>query len=77
MAEIIKFYKKDAAKEPDLVLEQAVGKYKSVLVIGWDKEDKLDARSDLGINRKKALELIECFKFCLLRGDYGIVLEEE
>lgn len=71
MSKIIKFYQKDAAKNPDVVLEQAIGKYNSVFIIGWDKEDILDVRATLDLNAKELMWLIELFKHKLLSGDYG------
>ena len=41
MNNVIKFYPKNAAENPDNVLEQAVGAYDEVLIIGWDKNDEL------------------------------------
>jgi len=72
MTEVIKFYPKDAAKNADNVLEQAIGIYDQVLVIGWrkDAEGTMDARATLGLNDGGALWLIEKFKFNLLSGVY-------
>lgn len=73
MTEIIKFYPKDAAKDADNVLEQAMGVYDQVLVIGWrkDEEGAMDARATLGLkDGGDCLWLIEKFKFNLLAGVY-------
>lgn len=71
MADVVKFYPKDAAKNPDLVLEQAIGNYKHVLILGWDNGMELDARgSDLFSDGGNVLWLIETFKHKLLSGDY-------
>lgn len=69
----MKLYGPYAAKNPDNVLEQAIGKYKSMLVIGWDIDNNLDIRSTLDLDVGEILELIELFKFKLLRGDYGSI----
>lgn len=45
MSNITKFYAKDAAKDPDVVLEQAEGVYEKVLVLGWDKDGQFDPRA--------------------------------
>jgi hypothetical protein len=71
MSEVVKFYPKNAAKDADNVLEQAVGQYSDVLIIGYDKEGNFDARATLGlVDGGDMLWLIETLKFKLLRGDY-------
>ena len=71
MADVVKFYPPGAAKDPDNVLEQAMGQYKSVLIIGWDNDDKFDARATLDLkDGGDLLWLMELFKFKLLNGDF-------
>ena len=68
---VVKFYPKDAAKDADAVLEQSLGGFSEVLVIGWDKEGFLDARATLGLkDGGDILWLIESFKTKLMAGDY-------
>lgn len=67
---VVKFFPKDAAKDPDAVLEQSIGQYDDVVVIGWNKEGLLDPRASLGLNSANILWLIEAFKAKLLAGDY-------
>lgn len=67
---VVKFYAKDAAKDPDVVLERAIGEFQDVLIIGWDKEDKLDVRSNIGMTPKDYLWMVKSFEFRLLCGDY-------
>lgn len=70
--QIIKFYPRDAAKNADNVLEQAVGQYSEVLIIGWDKNGQFDARATLGLkDGADCLWLVEVFKHKLLNGDFG------
>jgi len=64
---VVKFY---TARSPDNVLEQATGVYSDVLVLGYDKEGNLDARSNLGMNKEVAVLLMELFKHKMLNGDY-------
>ena len=72
MADVVKFYPLDAAKEPDNVLEQAMGQYKSVLIIGWDNDDNFDARATLDLkDGGDVLWLMELFKFKLMNGDFA------
>ena len=68
---VVKFYPKNAAEKPDLVLEQAIGQYQDAIIIGWDKDGLLDARSSLGLSHDNVLWLIEKFKLKLLNGDYS------
>lgn len=71
MTDVVKFYPKDAAKDADNVLEQAIGVYDEVILIGWNKEGNLDARATLGLkDGGDCLWLVEKFKFKLLNGDY-------
>jgi hypothetical protein len=67
---IIKFYPKDAADNPDNVLEQAIGKYESLLILGFDMDGDLDARASTNLNTGEILILIEKFKAKLINGDY-------
>jgi hypothetical protein len=71
MSNVEKFYPADAAKDPDNVLEQAVGEYSELLVIGWDKEGNLDARATMDLKDGDALLLLELFKLNLLSGEYS------
>ena len=68
---VVKFYPKNAAENPDLVLEQAIGQYQDVLIIGWGKDGSLESRSSLGMSHDNVLWLIEKFKHKLLNGDYA------
>jgi hypothetical protein len=70
MGKILEFKGKNQAKDPDVVLSEADGQYSSVLIIGWSKEDKLDARASLDLTTNEILWLIENFKHKLLNGDY-------
>lgn len=67
-----KFYPKDAAKNPDAVLEQAIGEYENVMVLGWNKDGEMDIRSDTGLSKKDILFLLEAFKHAMMSGDYDI-----
>lgn len=71
MTDVVKFYPKDAAKNADNVLEQAIGVYDEVILIGWNKEGNLDARATLGLkDGGDCLWLVEKFKHNLLSGVY-------
>ena len=67
-----KFYGKDAAKNPDYVLEQAVGKFRDCLVLGYDKDGFMDIRASLGLTKAELLLLREVFKHNLVAGNYNL-----
>jgi len=68
---IVKFYGTNAADNPDAVLEQAVGEYGSLIIIGYDKKGRLDARSSTNIKQSDILWIIESFKTNMMNGDYS------
>lgn len=70
MAEIVKFYPKGAAINPDNVLEQAVGVYDQVFIIGYDKDGTLSVRSSLNFKLREIFFALDAFKFKVLNGDY-------
>ena len=72
MVDVVKFYPKDAAKNPDNVLEQAVGVYDQVFVIGYDKDGQLDVRSSTNFQVREIFFALEAFKFKVLNGDYDV-----
>lgn len=72
MSEVVKFYPADAAKSADNVLEQSIGNFSEVLVIGWDKNGGFDAHATLGLkDGADCLWLVEIFKTKLLNGDFS------
>lgn len=72
MGEVHKFYPANAAEKADNVLEQAMGTYSEVLLIGWDANGNLDARATLGLkDGGDVLWLIEAFKHNLMTGVYA------
>jgi len=70
MSNIIKLYPENAAKDPDNVLEQAIGEYNDVLILGFDKDNMMDCRTNLGMEVRDMLFLIDKFKHKLLAGEY-------
>ena len=77
MSEIVKFYPKDAAKNPDAVLEQAVGVYDQVFVIGYDKDGDLEVRASLNFLVREIFFAMDAFKHKVLNGDYEMGLREK
>ena len=67
---IVKFYPKDAAKNPDHVLEQAIGDYEEVFIIGYLKTGEMDARASLNFQIEDIFFTIDAFKHKLLNGEY-------
>lgn len=76
MTNVIKFWPKNAAESPDAVLEQAVGGYDQVFIIGYDKDGGLDVRASLGFKMRDIFFAIEAFKHKVLSGQYGERLVE-
>lgn len=70
MSNVIKFYPSNAAENPDAVLEQAIGDFESVLVIGYNNDGELDARASLNLSREKILWLMRSFEMQLLNCKY-------
>ncbi len=71
MGSVIKFYPNGSAENPDSVLEQAVGVYEDVLILGWDKDEVMDCRSSTGLSHEQVLWIITKFQHKLMNGDYA------
>jgi len=71
MTNIVKFYPNDTAENPDNVLEQAIGEYDSVLILGWDKDEDMYCRSSTNLSHEQVLWLVTMFKHKLMNGDYA------
>jgi hypothetical protein len=63
MANVIKLR---PGEDPDEVLQSAIGEYKSVVVIGWDKQDRFNGRSSLNLEAAEVILLIELLKSAIL-----------
>ena len=71
---IVKFYPNNAANNPDYVLEQAVGVYKDVLIVGYNQEDELEVRGNMNLTKAELNWMLDWVKFNLVSGVYD---EEE
>jgi hypothetical protein len=72
VSNVEKFYPADASKNPDNVLEQALGAYSDCLVLGWDADGNFDARCSQGLaDGGDMLWLLETFKAKLLDGEFN------
>ena len=66
---VVKFYGKDAAIDPNAVLEQAIGEYESLIIIGYDTEGAMDISARLNLKASDINWLIDSFKQKLVNGD--------
>jgi hypothetical protein len=71
-ADIKKLYPRDAAKNPDNVLEQAVGVYDEVIIMGHNKDGEFDIRASTNIAQKDLLWMTQLFIHKLMNGDYWV-----
>jgi hypothetical protein len=70
MADILQFKGKNAAVDPNVVLEAAKDQYDSLCIIGWNKDETLDLRASLNINHKDVCWLLNIALHKLLNGNY-------
>ena len=68
---VINFPVLDAAKDPNIVLDEAKDQFDSLIVIGWNKDDTLDARATLNLSAQEINWMLDVFKQKLLMGDYS------
>jgi hypothetical protein len=77
MSKVVRFYPREAAKDPDLVLEQAIGIYDRVVLVGYNKSGALDVRASLNFSTRDIFFAMETFRFKVLNGDYGDEASDE
>lgn len=70
MVSIKKFYPKDAGKNPDFVLEQAVGVYEDLVIIGYTKDGGLEVRSNTTFSEPEMMNAIKTFEHNYYGGLY-------
>lgn len=63
MADVINLH---PAIDPDVVLTNSLGTYSEVIVLGWTKDNDMQARSTLGLEVGDILLLVELFKKMLI-----------
>ena len=71
MDNVIEFHPNRSAEDPDHVLEQAMGEYGDVLILGWDANGNMDCRASLGLSHEQVLWIITKFQHKLMNGDYA------
>lgn len=54
------------AENPDVVLEQAIGAYEGVVILGWTKDGGFSGRASLNLETADVLLLVEIFKQALI-----------
>ena len=75
MGDVTKIYPDGAGKNPDNVLELAIGSYEKVVIVGYDKEGVLDFRASLNLADVEVLWLLEEAKNYLMTGT--VVVRED
>ena len=56
----------------DEILDTCKGDYKEILILGWDEEDMLKAKSSSTLDVKEIIYMMEIFKQALLSAGYTI-----
>lgn len=59
------------ALDPDVVLRSAIGVFDRLVVIGYNKEGKIDAYGSLNFSNEEIVFAMERFKHKIMAGDYG------
>ena len=68
---VITFPVKNAAINPDVVLDKAKGEYESLCIIGWSKDGIIDFRASLNLNHAQLNWLLGVVQHKLQNGDYA------
>jgi hypothetical protein len=69
MSKVVNLFQKNAADDPDHVLEQAKGQFKQVVVLGLDFDDRFNAMSDNVMTIAECNWLADMLKKRLLESD--------
>lgn len=70
MPKVEKFYPKDAGKNPDYVLEQAIGLFEDVVIIGYTHDGDLEVRSNTTFSEPEMMNAIKTFEHNYYGGMY-------
>jgi len=68
---IVRMFTEKSAADPDLLLDSAKGHYKSLFVLGWTPEGRLQVRASSNLSRSDMLWITEQFKMILLNVEFG------
>lgn len=68
---IHRMYPGNAADNPDYVLEQSIGQFSEVLVLGWDKEGLMSARCSNSLSDGDLNLMIDIFKKMMIDKYYS------
>jgi len=69
---VTKLYPKDAAKNPDFVLEQCIGVFEHVVVLGYTHDGALECRSNTTFSEAEMMNCIRTFEHNYYGGLYDI-----
>lgn len=77
MSKVTKLWPKDAAKNPDFVLEQCIGYFEDVVVIGYSHEGELEVRSNTTFPEAEMMHAIKTFEHNYYGGLYDEYEDDE
>lgn len=60
-----------AALDPDVVLRSAIGVFDRLVVLGYDKDGRIEAFGSLNFPNEDIVFAMERFKHKIMAGDYG------
>jgi len=72
MSNIVKLYPDGSAENPDNVLEQAIGNYQEVFIIGYNKDGELEVRASTNFTNAQIIFALDHFKYKMHAGHYGL-----
>jgi hypothetical protein len=70
MSNVVNLMPEDATA--DEVLEDSKGSFKDVLILGWDEEGVLNAKSTASLDLKEIVYMIEVFKAVIITAGHEI-----
>ena len=70
MSNVVNLMPEDATA--DEVLDDSKGSFKDVLILGWDEEGVLNAKSTASLDLKEIVYMIEVFKAVIITAGHEI-----
>jgi len=71
MGELLKVYPDNAQKDPDKVLQCAVGDFSEVIVLGFNKDGHIEGRVSLELNEMDAYYLLQALAADILSNKFS------
>ncbi len=68
---VTKLYTANAAKNPDNVLEQAIGEYDRVAIVGYNKSGEMEFRASTNFSEEAIYYALGAFKVALIEAGYA------